>query len=108
LLRHKSAFLTDNDAFQENVRRLSALYAGQQLRHECMNCNAPIGNQSFEMNGISYSTYKQCGRLNGMNEDANAFCEEVYSESGSEDYALIYATSDRAAYFSGVDDIYTL
>jgi hypothetical protein len=106
LLQHKQAFFKENDAKITEFGRLAHLYTSQPRRVECKNCEARLGETTFEKFGVEYVFCTRCGHLNGAHEDTNAFCEALYTEDEGRAYGSVYAAIDGAAYRKRVNDIY--
>ncbi|MBI4135786.1 class I SAM-dependent methyltransferase [Candidatus Uhrbacteria bacterium] len=108
LLRHKKSFFTDNDAILENSKRIGEIYKVQPLRTACKNCGAPKPSapEEFIKQGIPYWFCAQCGHLTGAYDDSDEFCAQVYTGSGSENYAKNYATQTKEEYHRRLQDIY--
>lgn len=108
LLRHKKGYFEDNDAILENSRRINQIYRNQPLRRECKNCaeRKPPSGVEFSKQEVLYWFCARCGHLNGAHEDSDSFCAQVYTGSGSENYAKNYATESVASYRSRMQDIY--
>ena len=108
LLRHKKSYFDDNDAILENSHRIGRIYRDQPLRFACKNCDAERSLQCLEFSkqGIIYWFCSQCGHVNGEHEDSDAFCEQVYTGEGSENYSKNYATQSQEEYDRRLQDIY--
>lgn len=108
LLRHKKNYFEDNDTILKNSRRIDRMYRDQPLRAVCKNCaqKKPPRAIEFSKQGIVYWFCSRCGHLNGAYEDSDNFCAQVYTGSGSENYAKNYATETIENYRKRMQDIY--
>ena len=108
LLKHKKSYFKDNDAILENSRDIGRIYKEQPLRTVCKNCDAKKSPDCLEFTkqDIKYWFCSQCGHINGAHEDSDAFCKQVYTGEGSENYAKNYATQNKEEYNQRLQDIY--
>ena len=106
LLTLKQQFIDDNDLLLERDRKINAVYAQQPTRTCCKNCEHPLGDQLFVKQGVSYTICAQCGHLNGMYQDTEAFCAAVYTDDSGESYGKNYNAKDKRTYLKRVEDIY--
>lgn len=103
----KQSFFLDNAAFMDKTLRYADLYTQQPPRTQCKICSHSLSVEAdFVKHAVPYVFCEACGHLNGMHEDSDEFCAQVYtSESGSE-YARNYTIEDRDAFIRRRDAIY--
>jgi 2-polyprenyl-3-methyl-5-hydroxy-6-metoxy-1,4-benzoquinol methylase len=108
LLRHKHKYFSQNAEELANSKRIGAIYSAQPLRTECKNCltSKPSDPASFTKQDLVYWFCDHCGHVNGAHDDTEAFCAQVYTGSGSVNYARNYSSEDQEAFFKRRDDIY--
>jgi cyclopropane fatty-acyl-phospholipid synthase-like methyltransferase len=60
----------------------------------------------FVKQGVAYAICSQCGHLNGLHQDTEAFCAAFYTDDEGERYGMNYSSKDSCAYFKRVKEIY--
>jgi len=99
LLNQKTSFFKDNDLHLKKQRDIAELYAQQPRREQCMNCVSQLGaSADFTKDQVGYVLCDNCGHLNGMNQDTDAFCEALYTQDDGKSYAQVYDSADIDSY----------
>ena len=106
LFKHKKSFFNENDQLLKHEQDISNLYIEQPLRTKCKNCSDTIDKPDFYKNQVPYTFCSNCGHLNGLHDDTNLFCNEVYKEDKGSSYAKNYSTKDINTYNQRMEDIY--
>lgn len=104
----KSSFLSDNDKWLENNKRIAEIYKQQPFRTKCKLCGCELEADGaegiiFESHGIRYSICKKCGHINGMYDDTEEFSEAVYDDDKFINY---YYEEDSEKYNLRMNKIY--
>jgi 2-polyprenyl-3-methyl-5-hydroxy-6-metoxy-1,4-benzoquinol methylase len=97
----KKDFFSNNASLLEETHSINSVYAEQEARGACKNCQHDIGEADFESFGVAYSICG-CGHLNGMHEDSEGFTNFLYKDNGGDNYKESYLKD----YDSRVENIY--
>lgn len=106
LIKLKKGFFEENQLYLEKAKRWAKLYSSQPVRLTCMNCGNGLGDAVFTKLGVAYTFCSRCGHLNGLHEDTDEYCNELYTADGGKLYAVNYSSEDRDAFKSRVSSIY--
>ena len=105
ILNIKNVFIEkENDFIKEN-NRINEIYSRQPKRLNCMNCNKEIETVDFTKQGIGYSICNNCTHLNGIFQDTDIFCNEVYAD-GDQSYADNYNSESKDEFNNRVEKVY--
>lgn len=103
----KESFFLENAAFMEKTLRYADLYTRQPVRISCKICAQPISHKpDFVKHAVPYVFCKTCGHLNGLHEDTDDFCEQVYTQDAGAEYARNYTAGDLEAFVTRRNAIY--
>ena len=100
----EKSFASNNDDMLGNANRLNNSYRKQSLRRECKTCHSPLSKDvvDFINHGIEYIICTNCGHLNGIYEDSDDFCYQLYVADGGSNYSQNYLKG----YSARVQNIY--
>ena len=105
----KQSFSDNNDTMLANAKRINNSYLNQSLRGECKTCQSPISRDAvdFVNHGVEYTICENCGHLNGIYDDSEDFCNQLYvADSGSnysQNYLKDYSTRVENIYLPKLD-----
>lgn len=103
----KQSFFKDNSALMEKTLRYADFYTRQPARMLCKICANQLKNKpDFVKHNVPYVLCKTCGHLNGLHEDTDEFCAEVYTKDSGKEYARNYTADDSNAFMKRRDAIY--
>ena len=107
IFKYKEELFIENESKLDRLIKIAQLYSLQPKRVKCKNCNNPINKSDFKFLDVEWGFCSTCGHLNGMYEDTNSFCREMYTEDeGSNAFYKQYHENDKRQYFNRVNDIY--
>jgi hypothetical protein len=107
IMNLKKSFFQDNNAFMKKTRRYAHLYTNQPQRNNCKICAGRLTSKpDFIKHNVPYAFCHTCGHLNGLHEDSDEFCAQVYTQDGGEEYARNYTAEDVEAFVTRRDAIY--
>ena len=88
----KQSFTDDNDALLANADKIRNSYVNQSLRGECKTCQSPIDRDAVDLvnHGVEYVICENCGHLNGVYDDSEDFCNQLYVGDGGSNYSRNY------------------
>lgn len=99
IMKLKQSFFNDNSIFMEKTFRYAEIYTRQPLRKNCKICSSLLNsNPHFIKHDVPYGICQKCGHLNGLHEDTDEFCGEVYTKDSGKEYARNYTANDLAAF----------
>ena len=100
----KQSFASDNDVLLANAKKINNSYANQSSRGECKTCQSPISRDAvdFVNHGVEYAICETCGHLNGIYDDSEDFCNQLYASDGGSNYSRNYLND----YSARVENIY--
>ena len=68
----------DNSNLLEKQNKIKKIYLSQPRRKKCKACNVKLNGYSFINHGIKYIECKNCGHVNGNNQDSKTFVNKIY------------------------------
>lgn len=85
----KQSFARDNDALLASAQNINNSYVNQSPRGECKTCQSPISRNAvdFVNHGVAYVICENCGHLNGIYEDSEDFCNQLYASDDGSNHA---------------------
>ena len=100
----KQSFTDDNDDLLANANKIRNSYVKQLLRCECKTCQSPVDREAadFVNHGVEYVICENCGHLNGIYDDSEDFCNQLYASDGGANYSRNYLKD----FSSRVENIY--
>jgi hypothetical protein len=100
----KQSFASDNDIMLANAKKINNSYVNQSSRGECKTCQSPISRDTidFANHGVEYAICDNCGHLNGVYDDSEDFCNQLYNSDGGSNYSENYLRD----YDARVENIY--
>lgn len=97
----KQSFFKDNSAFMEKTLHYAEIYTQQPVRQYCKICSNKLNSApDFIKHKIPYGLCKVCGHLNGLHEDTDDFCAEIYTKNNGKEYAQNYNAADLTAFMN--------
>lgn len=97
-------FFKHNQEYLAESKRHAALYLAQPARTRCKLCHFQLPERpNFVKQSVPYVFCEHCKHLNGMHEDTDVFCQELYLDPK---YAEYYSSKDAHAYAQRVKAIY--
>jgi 2-polyprenyl-3-methyl-5-hydroxy-6-metoxy-1,4-benzoquinol methylase len=102
----KEDFFKNNDKLLSKGQSINEIYSRQPVRLKCKNCNYDLVDVSFSKQNVDYSVCKNCGHLNGLNEDTDLFCKKIYTDDKGIEYSKVYDSSGLKEYKKRVVDVY--
>ena len=107
ILSLKTSFFEDNKKLLKKTLEYADLYTSQPGRKKCKICDTKLPSSvSFSKHNVPYVICTNCSHLNGMHEDTDEFCEEIYTNNGGQEYAENYSSTDAETYLLRRDRIY--
>lgn len=107
IIELKQSFFKDNSALMEKTLRYAEIYTRQPARILCKICANHLGDEpDFVKHNVPYVLCNTCGHLNGLHEDTDEFCAEVYTQDSGKEYARNYTADDFDAFMKRRDAIY--
>jgi Methyltransferase domain len=104
ILNVRQNFFDENEASLRLAKSQADIYVAQPRRTRCKLCDGRLPEApDFVKLKIPYASCPQCGHLNGLHEDTDAFCRAVYLD---ESYATYYGSADVERYRYRADAIY--
>ena len=107
LIRIKEKFFKDNDQMLSKGIKINRIYSQQPKRLKCKNCDYILKGASFRKLHVNYIICKNCEHLNGIHEDTDSFCAQIYTDNKGSDYAELYNSEGIDEYNKRVKEIYT-
>ena len=86
----KKDFYYDNKKNYLNILKINKKYINQPNRKNCKICNKKLTKKIFFQHLINYSVCKNCGHLNGLNEDTKKFTNWLYNQNKGKNYSAGY------------------
>ena len=87
-------------------KKIADIYNKQERRLNCKACGKKLtGTNDLTKLGIGYEICNNCSHLNGIFDDSNEYCNEIYAEDGGKDYSKNYDVSKLSEYNSRVNSI---
>ena len=103
-LSSKKDIFSSNDSLLKKAVIQNESYAKQPTRTKCKICLTELHcDVDFSSHGVNYSFCKNCGHLNGLQDDTEDFVNELYLADSGKKYAENYLDEK---YLERVQDVY--
>ena len=90
-MKIKADYFSENEKYLKMAKKQNRLYSSQPKRKNCKICQTILPRSvDFKSHEIDYVFCENCNHLNGIYDDTRSFVEEIYIDSGGEDYASEY------------------
>jgi len=107
LINLKKSFFLENDFHVASQQKIASIYSKQEKRLQCKACGKKlIGTNDLIKLGVGYEICPNCSHLNGVFDDSNEYCMQVYSDSEGSDYSKNYQSNDISTFNSRISSIY--
>jgi len=106
IIRIKSSYFKENKKEVLKQTKMRNLYLKESIRLLCMNCGYRLKKEiSFEKDKIGYVLCNNCMHLNGIHEDSDNFCNNIYNEDEI-NYDETYSAKDKETYMYRLSSVY--
>lgn len=102
----KNNFILDNIKLFNWQKKLYKIYAQQNKRKFCKNCNKELKGLRFKKIKIIYILCKNCNHLNGIYNDTISLAKKFYQTSEQKNYSKIYVEKEKKNYKRRLKIIY--